>query len=49
MTVSSALKGMVGITHGDILASLSGFDAEVAIEAFIEKIKKGELVIAILR
>jgi hypothetical protein len=35
-------------THGDILARLSGLDAEAAIEQFIEKIKRGELVIAVL-
>ena len=35
-------------THGDILASLCGLDAEAAIEEFIEAIKKGERVISVL-
>jgi hypothetical protein len=35
-------------THGDILASLYGLDAEAAIEKFIQEIISGELVIAIL-
>ena len=35
-------------THGDILASVGGLDAEAAIEEFIEKIKTGELAIAVL-
>src|SRR5437868_9092095 len=45
---SIGFEGYPWHTHGDILADLSGLDAEVATEAFIEKIKKGELVIAIL-
>ena len=45
---SIGFEGYPWHTHGDILAELSGLDEEVAIEAFIEKIKKGELVIAIL-
>ena len=41
-------EGYAWHTHGDILARLSGLDAEAAIEEFIEKVKRGELVIAVL-
>jgi hypothetical protein len=41
-------EGYAWHTHGDILARLSGLDAEAAMEAFIEKIKRGELVITVL-
>jgi hypothetical protein len=41
-------EGYAWHTHGDILARLSGLAAEAAIEEFIEKKKKGELVIAVL-